>query len=72
MKTTPYFTNSVLRRRPYLSVEMCEAVLANPARREVQPDGRVRCWGRVGDRWLRVVVDGDALHNAFFDRGFRP
>jgi hypothetical protein len=72
LKATPYFTNSVLRGRPYLSEEVCEAVLANPARREVQPDGRVRCRGRVGDRWPRVVVEDDALHNAVFDRGFKP
>ena len=50
-----------------------------PLRREVQPDGRVRFWGeamRPGEdtpRILRVVTlaDGETVHNAFFDRGFR-
>lgn len=48
-------------------------------RREVQNDGRIRFWGRVtppGEvrpRFLRVVTlaDGETVHNAFFDRGFR-
>lgn len=48
-------------------------------RREVQADGRIRHWGVVVDprdgkeRVLRVVTleDGETIHNAFFDRGFR-
>ncbi len=58
---------------------MCGDVWANPIRREIQPDGRMRIWGEVrlpGDaeaRMLRVVMleDGETLHNAFLDRGFR-
>lgn len=69
----------MLRKRPYLTVELCRSVLADPVRREVQTDGRVRAWGRVnlpdeaGHRILRVVTleDGETLHNAFLDRGFR-
>ena len=40
----------------------------------MQPNGRIRYWGRVGERWLRVVVleDGKTLHNAFYDRRFKP
>jgi hypothetical protein len=79
MKTTHYFTEQVLRKRPYLSLEQCAAVLASPLRREEQPDGRIRWWGRVVDardgsaRILRVVTldDGETIHNAFFDRGYR-
>ncbi len=35
---------------------------------------RVRYWGRVGVRWLCAVVleDGETLHNAFYDRRFKP
>ncbi|HJS86919.1 MAG TPA: hypothetical protein VJ779_15800 [Acetobacteraceae bacterium] len=79
MKGTRYFDEQVLRKRPYLSVEQCASVLAAPLRREIQPDGRIRWWGRVADardgtmRILRVVTldDGETIHNAFFDRGFR-
>jgi hypothetical protein len=79
VKATRYFTEQVLRKRPYLRYEMCEAVLASPLRREKQEDGRVRCWGevRLSDeeepRILRVVTleDGETVHNAFLDRGFK-
>ena len=77
--TTRYFDVQVLRKRPYLTVALCRAVLADPLRREVQDDGRIRHWGRValpddaGARILRVVTleDGETIHNAFPDRGFR-
>jgi hypothetical protein len=79
LKTTRYFEEQVLRKRPYILREWCQDVLAAPQRREVQSDGRIRFWGRVvvaGDsrpRFLRVVTlaDGETVHNAFFDRNFR-
>lgn len=80
MKTTRYFDEQVLRKRTYLTVEMCRAVVANPIRRVIrEDDGRIRHWGRVvlpdeGEaRILRVVTleDGETIHNAFLDRGFR-
>ena len=77
MKATPYFTEQVLRKRPYIKQEWCEAIVANPVKREVQPDGRIRFWGQVpelGGRWLRVVTlaDEETLLNAFPDRNFKP
>ena len=76
MRTTRYFEEQVLRKRPYIRREWCERILARPLRREVQPDGRVRCWGVVeelGGRVLRVVLlpDGQTVLNAFPDRNFR-
>jgi hypothetical protein len=78
MKTTRYFEEQVLRKRPYIDRRWCAQVLAAPIRRERQTDGRVRYWGAVVDprdnrtRILRVVTlqDGETVHNAFFDRGF--
>lgn len=57
---------------------MCRAVLSNPVRVDVQPDGSIRYWGRTHlpneskARILRVVTleDGSTLHNAFIDRNF--
>ena len=80
METTRYFAEQVLRKRPYLTVEMCLAVVADPVRRDDQSDGRVRHWGQVTlpneiePRILRVVTleDGTTIHNAFLDRNFRP
>ena len=51
---------------------MNQGFLENPARVEMQADGRIRYWGQVGKKWLRVVVENDALHNAFFDRSYKP
>lgn len=75
MRTTRYFIEQVLRKRPYLRVEWCERVVAAPVAREVQSDGRIRFWGFVpelGGRALRVITleDGKTLHNAFPDRDF--
>jgi hypothetical protein len=79
MKTTQYFEEQVLRKRPYIDRSQCAEVVAHPLARLVQDDGRIRHWGRVVDvrdgtiRALRVVtlVDGETIHNAFFDRDFR-
>ena len=78
VKTTRYFEEQVLRKRPYIERAWCEAVIASPLRREMQPDGRIRFWGEVqlvgetAPRVLRVVTleDGETVHNAFFDRNF--
>jgi hypothetical protein len=74
VKTTRYFEEQVLRKRPYIKREWCRAALIDPARREVQPDGRVRYWLFVPElgRFLRVVTlaDGETVHNAFPDRGY--
>jgi hypothetical protein len=78
LKTTRYFEEQVLRKRPYIRRSWCEEVLAQPLRREAQGDGRIRYWGRITaddgiPRVLRVVTleDGATVHNAFFDRGYR-
>lgn len=76
MKTTTYFRTSVLVRRPYLKMEWIEQALRHPIRREVQENGRIRYWLHIGDtgKYLRVVTepDGETVHNAFFDRRFKP
>ena len=51
-------------------------VVRHPEREQTQTDGRVRRWGRIAemeDRGLRVVLlpDGETIHNAFFDRGYK-
>jgi hypothetical protein len=79
LKTTRYFEEQVLRKRPYIQRQWCRNVLAAPIRRETQTDGRIRYWGKIAlasearPRYLRVVTleDGETIHNAFFDRNFR-
>lgn len=76
-KLTPSFRNEILRKRPYLTEEFCRRVTEDPERKEVQPNGRIRFWrkiGELGGKYLRVVTlnDGETIHHAFIDRGFKP
>ncbi len=75
MKTTRYFEEQVLRKRPYIKREWCERAIQNPIRRETQADGRVRQWIFVPElgKYLRVVTleDGETILNAFPDRNFK-
>ena len=47
----------------------------HPLKKEVQADGRTRYWGFVPelDKIIRVVFleDGETIHNAFMDRGYK-
>lgn len=75
-ETTWYYENRVLPKRPFMKLEWLIAVIEAPIHKEVQPDGRLRFWGRVpefGNRVFRVVTleDGHTILNAFPDRGFR-
>lgn len=76
MKTTRYFEEQVLRKRPFLKREWCERVLNNPVYLDVQPDDRIRYWGFILElgHYLRVITleDGETVHNAFPDRTFKP
>ena len=75
-KFTPYFENEVLRKRPYLKKEWCIRVIKDPFK--VQPqENRFRFWGKIKEwegKILRVVTLDDkiTIHNAFFDRRFKP
>jgi hypothetical protein len=74
---THYFENEVLRKRSYLTKQMCIRVLEAPLRVELQGGDRYRFWGTVEEfpgRFLRVVTLSDKLtiHNAFLDRRFTP
>jgi hypothetical protein len=79
MKTTPYFDEQVLRKRPYINSILVKQVLKAPLVSRRQTDGRWRLWGLVTDprdgktRALRVVIleDGETVHNAFYDRDFK-
>jgi hypothetical protein len=77
LKTTRYFEEQVLRKRPYIQREWCERAVAKPLKWEAQPDGRIRHWVAIPElagRYLRVVTlaDGETIHNAFPDRNFKP
>lgn len=76
MKITEYFKVVCLRPdRVEIKMEWIEDAIENPIKREVQSDGRIRCWSKVTEKnkYLRVILleDGETIHNAFFDRGFK-
>ena len=73
MKTTPYFTDFVMPKRPYLSLSLVAKALASAELRLIQSDGRIRIWARMAElqgKALRVVLlpDGETVLNAFIDR----
>jgi hypothetical protein len=78
VKFTRYF--EAMRQRPdraMIEMEWIQQVFDHPVKEEVQQDGRIRRWGPVpemGGRYLRLILlpDGETVHNAFFDRSFRP
>ena len=78
MKCTDYFR--ALRQRPDRAIirdEWIQRVIDQPAKELIQQDGRIRRWAAIEEmdgKYLRVVLlpDGETIHNAFFDRRFKP
>ena len=78
MKFTEYF--DTMRQRPdraTIRLEWIQLVIERPVKELTQQDGRIRRWAAIdeaGGRYLRVVLlpDGETVHNAFFDRSFKP
>ena len=77
MKCTQYFLHTREREdRKNIDFEWIRYVVENPAHKEIQTDGRIRCWAKIEtaeSRYLRVILleDGETIHNAFFDRSFK-
>jgi len=69
-----------MRQRPDRAMirdEWIQHVIDHPLTEVVQADGRIRRWAAIlqaGGKYLRVILlaDGETVHNAFFDRSFRP
>ena len=78
MKTTKYFDATRFRPdRALIKDEWIMRVIEHPLHEHIQEDQRVRRWALIPEaeaRYLRVVLlpDRETVHNAFFDRGFRP
>ena len=76
MTFTQYFLHMRQRNdRAKIKMGWIEETMKNPGYTEVQSDGRIRKWKKIEeeDRFLRVILlpDGETIHNAFFDRGFK-
>jgi membrane carboxypeptidase/penicillin-binding protein PbpC len=78
VKTTAYF--DAIRSRPDRATIVdawIERASVHPLREVIQKDGRFRRWVQIPEmenRYLRVILleDGETVHNAFFDREFKP
>jgi hypothetical protein len=78
VKSTKYF--EAIRSRPDRAIikdEWIQLVIDDPEREQIQADGRIRRWAPIEEmegRYLRVILlrDGETIHNAFFDRGYKP
>ncbi len=75
IKTTPYFENSVRKRRSFIKDEWIKFVIEKPETVELQPDGRIRRWAYIEElgKYLRVITldDGVSVLNAFPDRDYK-
>lgn len=76
MKTTQYFDYTRKRRDcAQIKEDWIKTAIENPAKIEVQSDGRIRKWAKISEvgKYLRVILldDGETVHNAFFDRSFK-
>ncbi len=76
MKTTQYF--DYMKKRPdraQIKEDWIKFVIENPAKTEIQSDGRIRKWANISEagRYLRIILleDGETVHNAFFDRSYK-
>ena len=78
VRFTRYFLEIRTRSdRAVILEEWIQRAVVTPIREEVQADGRIRRWAQIAEMegcFLRVVLlpDGETVHNAFFDRGFKP
>jgi len=73
---SPFQAIRVRPDRAMVKDEWIQRVIDYPERESIQADGRIRRWAKIGDmegRYLRVILlpDGETVHNAFFDRGFK-
>jgi hypothetical protein len=68
--------SSVRLDREIIKTEWIQRVVTRPEAEYIQADGRIRRWAKIEEmenRYLRVVLlsDGETIHNAFFDRGYK-
>lgn len=76
-KCTEYFRH--VRQQPDRALIQDDWILvtmSSPESESIQSDGRIRRWRYIPEaaHFLRVIIleDGETVHNAFFDRRFRP
>ena len=77
MKSTEYFRHTRMRPdRLSIKDEWIQRAIDMPVSEEVQADGRLRRWVYMHSEGKSLGVflleDGETVHNAFFDRSYKP
>lgn len=77
IQTTRYFEFTRQRNdRSEIKDEWILQALNDPIEEQIQSDGRIRRWAWIAEskKYLRVILldDGETLHNAFYDRRYKP
>ena len=77
MKFTQYFLLTRERDdRKDIKLDWIEFVFNNPVFEVLQSHGRIRRWAYIEEvnKYLKIIILEDSLtiHNAFFDRSFKP
>jgi hypothetical protein len=77
LKTTEYFRYVRTRTdRARILDEWIITAIEHPIREQLQTDGQIRRWAYIDSeaKYLRVILldDGETVHNAFFDRNYKP
>lgn len=78
MKTTHYFRRKARRKHPEIKRHLHQIPRALTDSIRIEPDkkGRTKRWIYLEDvdKYMRVIVkaDGETVHNAFYDKDFKP
>lgn len=74
LKMTWYFENKILTRRPEFLDREDDVIdwITHFSKEEIQPDGRRKLFSRdtKTQKWVRIILENDQIHNIFFDRDF--
>lgn len=72
LKMTRYFEFQILTRRPEFKDREDDVIdwITHFSREEIQPDGRRRLFSRdtKTNKWVRIILEQDQIHNIFYDR----
>ena len=78
LKYHPYFLNSVVVRRPYLTENKIENVLLHYEEKTIQENGRIAFHGFdvEAKKFLKVIIEIEGntqfVFNAYYDRNYKP
>ncbi len=71
---TWYFENKILTRRPEFLDREDDVIewINHFSKEEIQSDERRKLfsWDKKANKWVRIILEKDQIHNIFYDRDF--